>query len=153
LSSPTSIRFPDLLRLRVEGVAEEEKRTFSQAVLILLEEALRGRGAVGPGADPPGQSSPRPPSDSRAPLDEAAGGVPHSTPEPAASSSGGNVPTRTTHRRSKVAGAEPVASGPLVGASSDSPSRKSAPVKKRRPRSGKCEHMVPAGTFCKKCGE
>jgi hypothetical protein len=43
-SSPTSIRFPDVLRMRIEGFAEQERRSFSQAVLLLCERGLNAPG-------------------------------------------------------------------------------------------------------------
>ena len=44
--SPSSIRFPEPLRTRVEAQAAAERRTFSGQVLLLIESALDARAAV-----------------------------------------------------------------------------------------------------------
>jgi hypothetical protein len=150
MATPTSIRFSDDLRDRVEAIAEAEQRNFSQMVTVLLEEALRlrgrvsadsqprdveartlkGRGGVTPGADPAGARPPRPLS------------VP--------SSSGGSTSRRA---RRSPSGAEPAtATGASHAGEADDGSAESAPVS-RRPRSGKCLHGVAAGTYCERCGE
>ena len=43
MSSPISIRIPEDLKARLEALAAEERRSLSNLINILLEDALAGR--------------------------------------------------------------------------------------------------------------
>ena len=44
--TPTSVRLPEKLEERIRDLAAEERRTFSNMVVVLLEQALGNGGAL-----------------------------------------------------------------------------------------------------------